>query len=108
MMNQGVDDIARPPQKTPARVSRQPVQELPQTPSQQSPATVCNAHKKGGVVLSAYHATQGRRIVQTSIITTDAINGSWGWKEFSRNSRLIRPGQADRLGNGAASSGPSE
>jgi hypothetical protein len=41
-----------------------------------------NAHKKGGVVLSAYHATQGRRIVQTSICTMALPDGSLGAEEF--------------------------
>jgi hypothetical protein len=47
------------------------------------------AHKKGGVVLSAYHATQGRRIVQTSIITSKHPAGSRVEKDFSPFSRPL-------------------
>src|SRR5579859_5991501 len=38
--------------------------------------SIRSAHKKGGVVLSAYHATQGRRIVQTSMYTQVSWGGS--------------------------------
>jgi hypothetical protein len=44
------------------------------------------AHKKGGVVLSAYHATQGRRIVQTTIIT---LRRSAGFKLAGKKSRVF-------------------
>jgi hypothetical protein len=46
------------------------------------------AHKKGGVVLSAYHATQGRRIVQTSIITMPGQSGSRREKKVRVNQRF--------------------
>ena len=49
------------------------------------------AHKKGGVVLSAYHATQGRRIVQTSINTFCPAAGSCPVPHTRRLPRLSSP-----------------
>jgi hypothetical protein len=46
------------------------------------------ARKKGGVVLSAYHATQGRRIVQTSVITMPGQSGSCCGKKVRVNQRF--------------------
>jgi hypothetical protein len=45
-------------------------------------ASFSSAHKKGGVVLSAYHATQGRRIVQTSLYTSVNVGGSGDRNKF--------------------------